>query len=101
MKSGPVFYTLFSLSVSGPFGPITSPNDLFQYVAKADKNIPGLGHFECSLCRKRFAGRVAVRNHVESIHFPGLFAYDCALCGKILTSQSAMNYHLSTNHKKN
>ena len=81
------------VSEGGPA--ITSPDDLFQYVST-----PLLGHFQCALCCKRFAGRVAVRNHVESIHFPGMFAYDCALCGKTLTSQSAMNYHLSTRHKK-
>jgi hypothetical protein len=81
--------------VSEPAGNITSPDDLFQYVSS-----PLSGHFQCALCCKRFAGRVAVRNHVESIHFPKLFVYDCVLCGKTLTSQSAMNYHLSTRHKK-
>ena len=78
------------------------PEDLFKYAVKdPDSDNPNIRNkYYCCLCHKRFSGRTATRNHVESIHFAGLFNYKCNLCGKENVSKSALNYHITTVHNK-
>jgi len=84
----------------GPGNTFTQPEELFQFVSKDDIKIPGQPNFKCSICSKRFISRIAVRNHVESIHFPGMFKYCCQVCGKEMTSKSSLNYHVTMTHNK-
>ena len=87
------------LVLGGPGATFTSPEELFQFVGKTEKT-PGVPDTYCTICQKRFPGRAAVRNHVESVHFPGIFNYPCHTCHKILYSKSALNTHITTNHNK-
>jgi len=84
----------------GPGQTFTEPEELFQFVSKDGLKIPGQPNFKCSICQKRFISRIAVRNHVESIHFPGMFKYCCQICGKEMTSKSSLNYHVTMTHNK-
>jgi len=84
----------------GPGQTFTEPEELFQFVCKDGLKIPGQPNFKCSICHKRFISRIAVRNHVESIHFPGMFKYSCQFCGKDMTSKSSLNYHVTMTHNK-
>jgi len=84
----------------GPGQTFSDPEELFQFVSKDDFVVPGQPKFLCSICQKRFISRIAVRNHVESIHFPGMFKYTCQFCGKELTSKSSLNYHVTMTHNK-
>jgi len=86
-------------SKGGPGSTFTSPEELFQFVGKTEKT-PGVPDTYCTICQKRFPGRAAVRNHVESVHFPGMFNYPCHTCHKILYSKSALNTHITTIHNK-
>ena len=87
------------LVLGGPGSTFTSPEELFQFVGKTEKT-PGVPDTYCTICQKRFPGRAAVRNHVESVHFPGMFNYPCHTCHKILYSKSALNTHITTTHNK-
>jgi len=84
----------------GPGQTFSDPEELFQFVSKDEVKIPGQPNFLCSICHKRFISRIAVRNHVESIHFPGMFKYSCQFCGKEMTSKSSLNYHVTMTHNK-
>jgi len=86
-------------SKGGPGSTFTSPEELFQFVGKSEK-FPGVPDTYCTICQKRFPGRAAVRNHIESVHFPGMFDYPCHMCPKILCSKSSLNTHVTLNHKK-
>jgi len=76
------------------------PEELYQFVAKEPSDKMHEPDYKCSICTKRFPNRVAVRNHIESIHFPGMFEYFCNICGKKMASKSAINYHMSVSHPK-
>ena len=91
--------SITQILVLGPGSTFTSPEELFQFVAKSEKT-PGVPDTYCTICQKRFTGRAAVRNHVESIHFPGIFEYPCHICSKILCSKSSLNTHITLGHKK-
>jgi len=84
----------------GPGQTFTDPEELFQFVCKDGQKLPGQPNFKCTICHKRFISRIAVRNHVESIHFPGMFKYCCPLCAKEMTSKSSLNYHVTMTHNK-
>merc|ERR1712096_555603 len=47
-------------------------NVLNQYIKKSANDL-GQSVFECSLCGQKNSQRVAVLNHVESVHFPNSF----------------------------
>ena len=79
---------------------LKDPEDLFQFVQKDDFTVSGQPKFSCTICWKKFQGRSATRNHIESIHYPGLFKYICDLCGKDMISKSALNYHITMSHNK-
>ena len=93
-------YSDFLFSILGPGQTFSDPEELFQFVSKDEVKIPGQPNFLCSICHKRFISRIAVRNHVESIHFPGMFKYSCQFCGKEMTSKSSLNYHVTMTHNK-
>jgi len=84
----------------GPGHSFTDPEELFQFVQKDENPDSGQYKWVCSICRKRFISRIAVRNHCESIHFTGMFKYNCNICQKEMSSKSSLNYHVTIYHNK-
>jgi len=76
-------------------GEISSPEDLYRYLAKLDQ-----GGFSCTLCMKYCANRRDGKNHLEAIHFPHQFAYNCSFCGKEHNSKNTLNVHITRHHKE-
>ena len=89
------------LPVVGSAMDFSKPEDLFQFVEKAEDLLhPEKYKYSCKICQKWFYSRIATRNHVESIHYPGMFKYTCSVCGKECISKSAVNYHITMTHNK-
>ena len=99
-KSFPLCSSDWSVNISGPGHSFTDPEELFQFVQKDENPDSGQYKWVCSICRKRFISRIAVRNHCESIHFTGMFKYNCSICQKEMSSKSSLNYHVTIYHNK-